>query len=109
MGLRWIKKITVGNLANAKAKDYRNQLRFEAKLATAVRAVRAENRYFPVIEATMKMKTPRTDGVTGEVVDEIIVLMELEDASRFASQMIHAVDAAMPRRPRAASRTMYGE
>ena len=51
-----------------------------------------------VIVCYFDLKTPREDGVTGVIIDRVEVELDLWEANKFASQLMAAIDAALPRR-----------
>lgn len=62
----------------------------------------------PVI--VMAFKVPHTvEGQTGTGFDAVEIEMDLYAANDFLQQLIHSVDAAMPKRSRSAGQYQYGE
>lgn len=86
----------------------KNQLTFEGPQVTATRAMRADNRHFPVIEVRLKSKQAKESG-RGEQVEEVIFYLDLEDAMKLYGQMGNSISAATPRIPRPAGHYQYGE
>lgn len=84
--------------------DKKHRLVFQAKKTMVVRAMLNTERHENVIVATFKLRTPRTDGITGEIIDEVQIEMDVWEANEFAGDLMAALDAAMPTRRRAAAR-----
>jgi len=78
----------------------KHRLVLQALTATATRVMfdTVTQSKMGVIVATFKLTTPKVDGVTGIVIDQVEVEMDLWEANKFASQMMAAIDAALPRR-----------
>ena len=85
-------------------RDKKNTLHFAALSSTATRALLDGHNKLANIHLTFKLRTPREDGVTGEIIDEIEVELDLFEASKFASQLLASLDAASPKVPRGAAR-----
>lgn len=92
---RWLEKLSSGRY---------KRLTFEAKTATAVKAVVqvGDQTGFPHIEFGFVLTSPSEDSRTGEIVDDVRIYMNLEDSSRFIQQALHAIQAATPAMPRPA-------
>lgn len=102
--MRWLKKFTGTNQTPTKV-----QLVYEGKAATATRAMIAENRHFPVLELTFILRNRSEDPRSKELVDEVKIYLDLEDANKFANQLLASIQAATPRLPRGASSGPWGE
>lgn len=84
----------------------RLRLVYEGKAATATRAVNAENRYFPVIELKFKIRGIRSADTHGvgedselDKIEELVMYLDLEDASGLAGSLVHAISSATPEIP----------
>lgn len=85
------------------------RLVFEGKAVVATRAMRAENRHFPVIEVKMEFRQPVKDPRGELQIDEMVAYLDLEDATKLLGDLMHAVQAATPRIPRGAGTYQFGE
>jgi hypothetical protein len=89
---RWIERISGRKIT---------RLAFETKTASAARTVVADGDRtgFPHIESIFVLRTPASDARSGEHIDEVRMYMTLEDASKYAQDLISAIQAATPRIP----------
>lgn len=62
----------------------------------------------PVVNVLFTVKQAR-DGRTGEIIDGVELELSLEEANKFASDLLATIDAIMPRRARGAIRVPWGE
>ena len=76
--------------------------------ATATRALYQGAKELPTILFTFKVRHGH-DGKAGEDFDQIEVEMDLYTAGKFLDQGLSSYRAAMPRMPRIAHQTQYGE
>lgn len=92
-------------------RNQHNKLVIQAEKTIAVRAMvshesgKKEN----VVVVTYKLRQPRTDGITGNIIDEIQIEMDVWEANELAGDMMNALDAAMPTRRRGSVRVPWGE
>lgn len=78
----------------------KERITLEGVEGTATRALMPLNRgMLPRIEFTMKVDDPS--------ISEIVVELELEEASKFVQQALHAIQAATPRVPRPAGNQLF--
>lgn len=96
---RWLERLTRGK--------YR-RLVFEAKTVTATRVLTSDRpNEYPMIEMTFVMTSPTEDRRTGEILDEVRILVRLDIASQFGQQLVTSIEAATPRVPRPSYRTPF--
>jgi len=79
------------------------RLTYEGKSTTTTRAMKAENRYFPVIEVKTKLGENRSSE-EHEKIDELVIYYDLETAVLLANELLAAIAVATPQMPRSASR-----
>lgn len=100
--MRWFKR----------DKDQKNRLVVSALTSTATRVMfdsTNPTNKLGVIMAYFDLKSPREDGVTGQIIDRIEVEMDLWQANKFVDQMYASIEAAMPRRGGPARHIPWGE
>lgn len=87
----------------------KNRLTFDGAVTTVTKGVLAENRHWPVAEVKFVVKNRDVDGVTGEVVDEVVFHMDQEDAIKLYGQLGHTLSVIVPQLPRRAGSYQFGE
>lgn len=81
----------------------------QGETATATRAVVSEVRgMLPNLQFKFKVRHG-FDAKGREEFDEVWIEMTMDEAGKFIDQALSSYQAAMPRMPRMASRTQYGE
>ena len=85
------------------------ELVFEAAVATATRAMRAENRHFPVIETRFQVARARNEEGSRAKLDEVVFYLDLDAAVALHAQLTHSLQAAIPSIARGAGSYQYGE
>lgn len=97
--MRWVKK----------RKNLKNTLVFQGidAVVSNARIDTITGSQMPVIQTIYVMRNPREDGVTGDVIDSVQVEMDLFAANKFASDLLAAIDSAMPRRAKGAVRVPF--
>ena len=90
IGSRWFKR----------DQDSKNRFVVRGIQATATRVMfdQITQSKMGVIVTTVELESPRTDGTTGTVFDRIEIELDLWEANKYASQLLAAIDAAMPSR-----------
>jgi hypothetical protein len=80
----------------------KNTLHLSEVKATATRAIIDIHGHhkMPNIHLFFEFRTPREDGVTGDIIDNVEVEMDIWEAGKFASQLLASLDAATPRVPK---------
>lgn len=80
----------------------KNTLHVSAIKSSATRAMIdvVSQSKMPNIHLFFEIRTPREDGVTGEIIDSIEVEMDIWEAGKFGAQLLASLDAATPRVPR---------
>ena len=79
----------------------KNRLILQALKATATRVMfdsTTPDSKLGYIVAYFDLKTPKVDGVSGEIIDRVEVQMDIWEANKFVSQMYASIEAAMPER-----------
>lgn len=85
-----------------KNRDQKTTMVMQALSATSTRAMydTVSQSRMPVIVSYFELKQPRRDGVEGTEYVRVEVEMDLFEANKYASSLMAAIDAAMPRRAR---------
>ena len=93
-----------------KRRDKRVDLVYEGKVKSVTRAMRSDNRYFPVVEVNLDFLAPRSNS-SGEIerLDGATIYLDIEDALKLYEGLGHTLSAAIPRMPRPAGHYQYGE
>lgn len=90
-------------------KPSKSTMVLQGETATATRAIAAEVRgMLPNIQFKFKVRHG-FDPEGNEEFDEVWIEMPLHEAGKFIDQALSSYQAAMPRMPRIAQRTQYGE
>lgn len=79
----------------------------QGKMATATRAMYVGDDPNARIVLFMECRQPREDGRSGEMIDAVEFELDMWAASKFASQLLATLDAAMPPRPRGAQKLPF--
>ena len=87
----------------------KTELVYEGKVGTAVRAMRSDTRYFPVIESRFQLRGALNENGAKEELDEIVLYMDLEDMIQYHRDLTAALQASVPRISQGAGRYQYGE
>jgi len=87
--------------------DQKNRLVCQALTATSTRVMFDSSHpeaKLGVIVSYFELRTPRTDGITGTIIDRVEVEMDLWEANKYAEQLLASIEAAMPRQARGMKR-----
>lgn len=97
--MRWLKK-----------RGQKNTLHVSVLKSTATRALYDTSGHSKLanIHLFFEIRSPREDGVTGEIIDSIEVEMDIFEASKFGAQLLASLDAATPKIPRGNQRIPFG-
>ena len=87
----------------------KRELVYEGKVGTAVRAVRSDTRYFPVIESRFQLREALNEDGAKERLEEIVLYMDLEDMIQYHRDLTAALQASVPSISRGAGSYQYGE
>lgn len=93
-------------------KKRQKRIVLEGLKGVAARAMLAENRHFPVIETKFDISRTRdeTDVSDPELRDvkEVVVYLDLHEASEYAQSLLNAIAAATPQLPRMPYQSPFG-